>query len=76
MNFLWIGLFFVLIGFGLILLHLSSEADSVRTEGGGLVMIGPVPILFGSSSRSAFIALVLSVTVLVLVYAFLYFKVL
>lgn len=72
MNFLWLGLFFVLVGFGLILFHLSDEGVSIEAEGGGVVMIGPLPILFGSNSRYAFIALVLGVLALIFLYLFLF----
>ncbi len=70
MDSLWIGLFFVLVGFGLIVFNLVNEGSSSDVESGGVVMLGPLPIVFGSSDRSAFFALVVGIVVFVLVYLF------
>jgi uncharacterized protein (TIGR00304 family) len=36
----------------------KSSADSSKTEMGGVVLIGPIPIVFGSSNRAALLALI------------------
>lgn len=33
-----------------------SDAEEPRTEGGGLIMIGPIPIVVGSDRRTALLA--------------------
>jgi uncharacterized protein (TIGR00304 family) len=36
----------------------KSPADRSKTEMGGVVLIGPIPIVFGSSNRAALLALI------------------
>lgn len=51
-----------------------EEGERVRKEFGSVVLIGPVPIVFGSSNRSALLALVVAAMVimaLTLVFLFL-----
>jgi uncharacterized protein (TIGR00304 family) len=36
----------------------KSSTDSSKTEMGGVVLIGPIPIVFGSSNRAALLALI------------------
>ncbi len=74
MNALWIGLAFILVGVGLVFIHLVNASESVDVEGGGVVMIGPLPLLFGSSDRYALFALVLGVFTLILLYIMLFLK--
>jgi uncharacterized protein (TIGR00304 family) len=66
----------ILVGMGILLAGLlvlvlaassgGSEGDRTRVRGGGVVMIGPIPIIFGSDARWASVAIVLAV-VLILV---------
>lgn len=74
MNTLWVGLFLVLAGFGLIFIHLMDGTDSSSVEGGGIVMIGPFPVLFGSSSKYVLVALISGVFLLIFMYLFLFLK--
>lgn len=75
MNSLWIGFFFILIGVGLIIFNLVNEGSSSDVEGGGVVMLGPLPIVFGSSERSALFAVVIGILALIFVYLFLFSRV-
>lgn len=54
---------FVVIFIGILLLVLSStEGDRGRIEGGGIVIIGPLPIVIGTSERVSKVLLILAVT--------------
>ncbi len=62
------GLVLVLAGFGVIAVSLLSEAKKSGAEikGGGVVMIGPIPIIFGSDAKWASIAIVLAIVLLLI----------
>jgi uncharacterized protein (TIGR00304 family) len=63
------GVLLIIAGFGVIVLSLASREGGTKTEvrGGGVIMIGPIPIIFGSDARWASLAMVLAI-VLILVY--------
>ena len=63
------GLLLVIVGFAVIVVSMLSGTGKTKREvrGGGVVMIGPVPIIFGSDARWASVAIALAI-VLVLVY--------
>jgi uncharacterized protein (TIGR00304 family) len=63
------GLLLIIAGFGVVVLSLASRESGTKTEvrGGGVIMIGPIPIIFGSDARWASLAMVLAI-VLILVY--------
>ncbi|MDG6985607.1 MAG: DUF131 domain-containing protein [Nitrososphaerota archaeon] len=42
--------------------------DGVKVRGGGVVMIGPIPIIFGSDTRWASVAIVLAIVLMLLVF--------
>lgn len=46
----------------------KGEVDGRRVEvkGGGVVMVGPIPIVFGSDARWAVIAMLLAIALIVL----------
>jgi uncharacterized protein (TIGR00304 family) len=60
-----IGIFAIVIG--LLLLAFSKSA---KVEGGGVVFIGPFPIVFGTSEKIVYIVLAMSLLVM-LIYLFL-----
>jgi uncharacterized protein (TIGR00304 family) len=62
------GVVLVLIGFGVMVAAMLSQAQKkgASVRGGGVVMVGPVPIIFGSDMKWASIAIVLAI-ILVLV---------
>jgi len=60
-----IGIFAIVIG--LLLLAFSKSA---KVEGGGIVFIGPFPIIFGTSERIVYIVSAMSLLVM-LIYLFL-----
>lgn len=62
------GVLLVLVGFGVILVAMLSQArkEGVEVKGGGVIMIGPVPIIFGSDMKWASVAIVLAIVLIVL----------
>jgi len=62
----------ILIMLGFVLMFLSSivlegrEGKESKTEAGGVVIIGPIPLIFGTSTRIVFIILILAIVLMVL----------
>jgi len=69
---LWsIGLTLVFVGFAIafvavVLLFLRSFKEKGKVKGGGAVIIGPIPIIFGTDKESVKIILVLSIILIAL----------
>ena len=63
------GLLLIIAGFAVVMVSLVSREGGTKTDvrGGGVVMIGPIPIIFGSDARWASVAIVLAI-ILILVY--------
>ncbi len=63
------GFLLVIAGFAIVLVSMLTREGGTKTEikGGGVVMIGPVPIIFGSDAKWASVAIVLAI-VLILAY--------
>ncbi|MEM2174527.1 MAG: DUF131 domain-containing protein [Candidatus Micrarchaeia archaeon] len=66
---LFLGIALVLIGVGLIFL---SVFHSKEVKGGGVIIIGPFPIVFGSDEQMVFLVVVLAI-LLVLVSLLIFF---
>ena len=67
------GLLLVTAGVAIVAISMISreERDKTEVKGGGVIMIGPVPIIFGSDKKWASAAMVLAI-VLVLAYILLW----
>jgi uncharacterized protein (TIGR00304 family) len=65
-----VGMVLVLVGMGVIVAAMLSQGRKEGTEvkGGGVVMVGPVPIIFGSDMRWAGVAVVLAILLIVLTF--------
>ena len=63
-----LGVFLIIVGVILAAMH-GGEGKS-RSEVGGVIIIGPIPIVFGSSGRAALIAAILGALLMVLAIAF------
>jgi len=60
-----IGIFAIVVG-----LLILAFSKSTKIEGGGIVFIGPFPIIFGTSERIVYIVLAIALLVM-LIYLFL-----
>jgi len=74
-------LYLVVIGIGIILVGLlvvflatvmsgrssSQRGEQTRVRGGGVILIGPIPIVFGSDAKWASMAVVLAILLIVAV---------
>ena len=62
------GVLLVLVGFGVLAVAMLSQGrrDGTEVKGGGVVMIGPVPIIFGSDMRWASVAIMLAILLIIL----------
>lgn len=68
------GFAIIVLGFVLVFLAVamsggrSTEEGGKRgVKGGGVILIGPIPVVFGSDARWASVALVLAIVLIVLV---------
>lgn len=68
MNFALLALGLGLILLGGLLIALALASGGARVRGGGLIMIGPIPIIFGSRSLGAALLLV-AITIMVIILA-------
>ena len=62
------GVLLILVGFGVMVISMLSQArrEGSQVKGGGVVMIGPVPVIFGSDMKWASVAIVLAIILIVL----------
>ena len=70
-----VGIALIIIGVLLVFIGvLSSALGAAKTKGtveaGGAVIIGPFPLIFGTSSRAALIASIIALIILVISIAF------
>lgn len=70
-----VGFFLVILGFllaivAVVALGLRSASGSGRTRGGGVVLIGPFPIVFGTDRESAKVLMILAIVLIALVFVF------
>ncbi len=63
----------VLIITGLIILASKHEGKGIEKEYGAVIVIGPIPIIVGSSKKAAIIAGVIAILLLLIVLLFLIF---
>ncbi len=72
---LLIGIIMIFIGFIVMIIGLMSSArrSGGRVEGGGIILIGPIPILFASNAKIAILLIVLAIVLMVIVYLLFYY---
>lgn len=70
----FVGIGIILVGFLVVFLAMvmagrsSGEGEErTRVSGGGVIMIGPIPIIFGSDARWASVAMVLAIVLILVV---------
>ncbi|MDI6889246.1 MAG: TIGR00304 family protein [Methanocellales archaeon] len=76
------GIIAIIVGFVLISMDVirergvqptrALEEEKPTVKGGGVIMIGPVPIAFGSDTRYLVIALVLTIVLMLLALVFIF----
>jgi uncharacterized protein (TIGR00304 family) len=71
---LWsIGSTLVFVGFAIVIIAIillflkNAKIEKGKVKGGGVVIIGPIPIIFGTDKESVKIILVLSIILMILV---------
>lgn len=67
-----LGVFFILIGFFMIFTGLFSSGKVMEVWGGGLVIIGPIPIIFRGELGSFAISLIIMATIIAFLLPLLY----
>lgn len=55
--------------------QVSDTEPETKVKGGGVILIGPIPIVFGSDKRYAIIAILLTIALMILGIIFLYYSV-
>jgi uncharacterized membrane protein len=63
-----ITLGFGLILLGLLLIVLAALLGRVRARGGGLILIGPIPIIFGDRSLGAILLFIALITLILVIF--------
>jgi len=66
-----LGIVLIMLGFLLLVIETMHsvyeiEYNEKKIEGGGVVLIGPIPIVFGSDKKYALIAMVLAIVIMLL----------
>lgn len=64
------GMVLVLVGLGVIVVSLLSggRRSGGEVKGGGVVIVGPIPIIFGSDARWASFVMVLAIVLILLTF--------
>ncbi len=67
-DFTTIGLGLIFLGFGIVAVAMlkSSESSESGVKGAGVIMVGPIPLVFGSDAKWASVAIALAVVLLLL----------
>jgi len=62
------GILLMLTGFGVMVVAMVSQGrrEGAEVKGGGVIMIGPVPIIFGTDMKWASVAIILAIVLIVL----------
>lgn len=67
-----VGVALILVGMAVVVAGTltSSKGRERKAEGGAVVLIGPIPIVFGSDARWASVAIALAIVLIVIVLLF------
>jgi len=62
------GILLVLVAFGVMMVAMLSQGrkEGAGVKGGAVIMIGPVPIIFGSDMKWASVAIMLAIILILL----------
>jgi uncharacterized protein (TIGR00304 family) len=61
-----VGLVLIFLGFGIVVAAMLMKSNESETKGAGVIMIGPIPLVFGSDAKWASIAIVLAIALIIL----------
>lgn len=61
-----IGVLLMIVGFLIMIMGTLTKETERRIEGGGVIILGPIPIVFSSSQRVAKVILVLAIVLTVM----------
>mgnify|MGYP000232779001 CR=1 FL=1 len=61
-----LGIVIIFIGFIIILLAVAKTMRGGKVEAGGVVIVGPIPIVFGTSARATKMVLILAIALTIL----------
>jgi len=74
LDLVFIGIGIILVGFLVVFLATATSGEPsqegerrAEVRGGGVIMVGPIPIVFGSDAKWASIAMVLAIVLIVVV---------
>lgn len=78
---MFVGFSLVIVGFLLVFAFITLNAASAKTQsgtnstvqGGGVILIGPIPIIFGTNSSMAVVAGIIGIVLFVLGMLFYFF---
>ncbi len=78
-NLLLFGIIFIIIGFVLLFIYFiyeifkATKEKKTEVKGGGVVLIGPIPIIFGTDVESVKFVIILAIILLIVaLFIFLY----
>lgn len=68
-----LGLIFLIIGILILIIgiFLSATEKNTKVEGAGVIMLGPIPIGFGTSKEMMILAMVLAIILMIISFLFL-----
>ena len=70
MDLVLVGILVAVTGFAIMMASMLLSTDGgerqTKVKGGGVVMVGPIPIIFGSDARWTVIAVILAILLMVL----------
>ncbi len=74
-NIVGIGFALIIIGFilafvAIILLAIKTSRETGKTRGAGVLLIGPIPIIFGTDRESVKVLMVLAIVLIVIILVF------
>lgn len=66
-----LGLILIVIGVLVLMIGMFLSADkNTKVEGGGVIMIGPIPIGFGTSKEMMILAMILAIILMIISFLF------
>jgi uncharacterized protein (TIGR00304 family) len=69
MNYITIGITLIILGFLVLIIGSLLNLGEGEVKGGGVILIGPIPIGFGTDRTSMIIVLVLAIILMLIAYA-------